>query len=314
MIVSITGGTGFIGHKLVMKHLALGDSVRVLSRRSLSEAGIPDSVKLYHGDLSKSSDLFPFVDGADLLYHCAGEIRDDLRMHSIHVDGTVRLIHAAKGRIGRWVQLSSAGAYGRRREGNITELSELRACGTYEVSKVECENLVRKAASQGTFEYTILRPSNVYGLEMRNKSIFNLMAMIQQRIFFLIGKPGSIANYIHINDVVDALLLIGTSPHANGQIYNLSDHLLMEQFVSVIADSLGVPRPSIRLPELPIRIAAKLLEGIPKFPLTEARVDALTGRAIYISDKIKLQLNYNQNISIKEGLDELVKFYLVSTR
>jgi len=314
VIVSITGGTGFIGHKLVLRHLALGDSVRVLSRRSLSQTGMPDSVKLYQGDLSRSSDLLSFVDGVDLLYHCAGEVHDELRMHSMHVDGTVRLINAATGRIGRWVQLSSAGAYGKRRDGNITELSELRASGIYEVSKVECENLVRTAASHSAFEYTILRPSNIYGVEMRNQSIFNLIAMIQRRIFFLIGKPGAIANYIHIDNVVDALLLVGKSSYANGQIYNLSDHLFMEQFVSIIADALSVPRPSIRLPEFPIRIGVKLLEVIPKFPLTEARVDALTGRAIYISDKIKSQLSYRQNISMEYGLNEIVKFYLLSTR
>jgi nucleoside-diphosphate-sugar epimerase len=75
MIVAITGGSGFIGRKLVMSHLEQGDEVRVLSRRPPEKSELPDSVKWYSGDLSNSADLLPFVDKADILYHCAGEIK-----------------------------------------------------------------------------------------------------------------------------------------------------------------------------------------------------------------------------------------------
>ena len=51
MEVAITGGTGFIGRALVLRHLAAGDTVRVLSRRSSNQDGFPDVVKLYSGDL-----------------------------------------------------------------------------------------------------------------------------------------------------------------------------------------------------------------------------------------------------------------------
>jgi len=72
MIVAITGGTGFIGQKLVSRHLAQGHEVRVLSRRKAVEPG----AKLCSGDLSDTDALRAFVDAADILYHCAGEIRD----------------------------------------------------------------------------------------------------------------------------------------------------------------------------------------------------------------------------------------------
>lgn len=313
MIVSITGGTGFIGRKLVMRHLDQGDSVRVLSRRSYSEIEMPDSVKLYRGDLSEPSNLLSFVNGADVLYHCAGEVRDVSRMRPVHIDGTIQLINAARGCIGRWVQLSSVGAYGKRYDGVITEQAGLKASSIYEVSKVECENLVRMAASNGGFEYTILRPSNVYGAEMRNQSIFSLISMIRRGMFFFIGRPGSVANYINVDNVIDALLLVGQSPCANGQTFNLSDYLLMESFVSLIADELGVQRPRIRLPEMLVRKTVKIFELIPKFPLTDERVDALTQRAIYSNKKIEVDLGYRHNISLESGLTEMVKFYLLST-
>lgn len=309
MIVSITGGTGFIGRKLVLHHLAQGDAVRVLSRRDLSEAGLPDSAKWYRGDLSMSAELLSFVEDADLLYHCAGEIRDESRMRTVHVDGTMKLVDAATERIGRWVQLSSVGAYGRRRDGVITEQTELKPSGMYETSKVESEDLVRAAALRGAFEHAILRPSNVYGTEMANQSLFGLISIIQRGLFFYIGKPGAIANYIHVDNVVAALLLCGANPGANGQTYNLSDYRPIEQFVATITGALGIPMPQIRLPEFPIRMVAKLLGIIPGFPLTEARVDALTGRTIYLNDKIVYELGYRHFVSMEAGLSEMVKFW-----
>ena len=36
MIVAITGGRGFIGERLVERHLQQGDQVRLLSRQTLS--------------------------------------------------------------------------------------------------------------------------------------------------------------------------------------------------------------------------------------------------------------------------------------
>src|SRR4051812_28239212 len=124
MNVAITGGTGFVGRSLVMRHLDSGDSVRVLSRRPGNQTGFPDAVKVYSGDLvcaGNSAVLARVVVGADILYHCAGEIAHASRMTLLHVDGTRKLVEAANGNIGHWVQLSSVGAYGSHRRGVVTE-------------------------------------------------------------------------------------------------------------------------------------------------------------------------------------------------
>lgn len=302
MIVAITGGTGFIGRRLVARHLAHGDEVRVLTRRTAVELG----AKLCPGDLSNPDALRSFAEAADILYHCAGEIRDEARMQVVHVSGTQHLIEAASGRIGRWVQLSSVGAYGRQREGVVTERTESCPFGTYEVTKVLSDELVSAAATGGAFEHAVLRPSNVYGAEMSNQSLFGLISMIQRGRFFFIGKPGASANYIHVDNVVEALMLCGTKPEANGQLFNLSDHRTLETFVVVIAELLGRSAPRLRLPEWSVRMPAKLLGGIPGFPLTGSRVDALTGRAIYSTARIEQELGYRHVVTMESGLEQLI--------
>jgi nucleoside-diphosphate-sugar epimerase len=186
--------------------------------------------------------------------------------------------------------------------------------GIYEASKVQSEDLVRAAVFRGAFEYVILRPSNVYGAEMANQSLFGLISMIQRGLFFYIGEKGSKANYIHVDNVVKALFLCGTSPDAKGQTFNLSDSCSIEQFIMIITDVLGVSKRQIRLPEFPMRMVAKVLGIIPGFPLTEARVDALTNQSIYLNDKIEYVLNYRHVISMEEGLSEIVKFWQLRSK
>lgn len=304
--IAITGATGFIGRKLAMYHFGKGDKVRILSRCPPDGAGLSDSFEWFLGDLSESDNLRDFVDGVDVLYHCAGEIIDESRMEAVHVVGTHRLIEAAKGRIGRWVQLSSTGAYGRRREGVVTEQTELNPHGMYEVTKVASDALVQAASSSGAFEQAILRPSIVYGAGMPNQSIYGLTEMIRRGWFFFIGKPGASANYIHVDNVIEALVLCGNMPQATGQIYNLSDHCTLERFVAIICQVIKCTVPRNRLPKLPVKVLAKLLSFVPRMPLTQARIDALTTRVIYSSEKIERELGYKHRISIETGLRELI--------
>ena len=304
--IAITGGTGFIGRYLVLRHLAMGDRVRVLSRRSHAESGLPDSVILWSGDLSTQYNLQSFVDGVDVLYHCAGEITNPTRMHDLHVVGTQRLITAASGAIGHWVQLSSTGAYGKVTKGVVTEETPLNPHNVYEITKTKSDKLVTAAADRGLFNSTILRPSNVFGPTMPNQSLFQMITMISKGLYFFIGSPGASANYIYVDNVVDGLVRCATMSEAKGMTYILSDHRSLEDFVANIAHALGRPVPRWRLPEKPVRLVAGTFGKIPGFPLPVSRVDALTGCAIYSTNRIQQQLNYTHPVRMEDGLRQLV--------
>jgi nucleoside-diphosphate-sugar epimerase len=315
MNVAITGGTGFIGQPLVLRHLASGDTVRVLSRRASSQAGFPNYVRVFSCDLATDCNpgLLPsFVEGADVVYHCAGEITCENRMRSLHVEGTKRLIQAASGRIGHWVQLSSVGAYGPHHDGVVTEETPLRPRGEYETTKAESEQAVQQAANQRAFSYTILRPSTVFGAGMRNQSLRQMIAMINRGFFFFIGPEGASANYVVADNVIEALVRCGSMPQAKGRIYNLSDSMTVEGLVAVIADSLGRSRPWLRVPEGLARLAARTCGNLRRFPLTESRVDALTTRVAYPITRIAEELNYAHPITIDDGLSSFVRHWKAS--
>lgn len=307
MLVAVTGGTGFVGRALVEAHRSRGDVVRVLSRLGSEGLGFGQDVQVYQGDLTDGKATFvPFVDGAGVLYHCAGELQNRDRMYSVHVEGTRRLLRASSGRIERWVQLSSVGAYGEVRSGVVTEETPESPVGVYEKTKVASDCLVRDCAENGMFSYTIVRPSNIYGEGMSNRSLFSLIEMIDRGWFVFVGPKGAFVNYIHVDNVAHAMMLCAGSPRARGEVYNLSEHCAFEQFVETIASSLGRRTPRVRLAATPVRVLARCLGRFRGFPLTESRIDAMTNRVAYCSRKIQEELGYIPVISMEVGLRRLV--------
>lgn len=307
MKVAVTGGTGFIGRQLVLRLVQRGDSVRILSRRSPSQAKIPGA-QIFYGDLcDPETRLENFVDGADVLYHCAGVISDTERMHDVHVQGTDRLLAASQGRIGKWVQLSSVGAYGPVSSGMVTEEWPESPVGVYERTKTESDRLVRAVSDKGAFPAVLLRPSIVYGPDMRNRSLFQLIRMIDRGLFFFIGAPGATVNYVHVANVVEALICCGIDGRANGNTYIISDNRSLEEFVGIIAMALDRPVPHRRIP-LPLAHFIAFIGGwIPGFPLTKSRVQAISNRAVYSSGRIQNELGCVFRIGMEQGIRQMVE-------
>jgi nucleoside-diphosphate-sugar epimerase len=300
MVVAVTGGTGFVGTGLVHAHLARGDEVRVLTRREAASSH--SGARLFRGDLADADIPTGFIAGADVLYHCAGELRDETRMQAVHVESTRRLLEQATGSVDRWVQLSSVGVYGPRREGTITEETSQAPVGTYERTKAESDTLVRAASRGGALDAVILRPSNIFGAGMPNQSLFALFDAVDRGLFFFVGPKGASANYIPVENVVDALLLCGTSRAAAGEVFNLSAFTVLEDFIGMIAAALGKVPPRLRLPRMPLRAAAAVLSFVPGWPLTVSRVDALSGRAVYSTEHIESKLGYRLRVSVPDAL------------
>jgi len=122
VIVAVTGGSGFIGKRLVERLIERGDTVRLLTRGPVLPE-IHPLLEIHQCDLVMTSvgKLSSILDGVDVLYHCAGQLTDKQAMRALHVDATRMLVEAASQRIDHWVQLSSVGVYGPVHQGAIDE-------------------------------------------------------------------------------------------------------------------------------------------------------------------------------------------------
>ncbi len=312
MKVGITGATGFIGRSLMEECVSRGYDVRILTRDRSKTISLPSSITVVQGDLTGDcTGIHDFVDDLDVLYHCAGEISNESKMHDLHVAGTARLLAAAQGKIERWVQLSSVGAYGSplgvaSANRVVTEDTPARPRGTYEVTKTQSDELVRRACENSMMGYSIVRPSNVFGADMPNQSLRSLGAMIHRRLFFYVGRSGALATYVHVDDVVEVLLRCGIDPRAKGEIFNISNDCLLEDMINAMASALGVARPWLRLPEPFVRLVASVAENVARFPLTQERIDALVSRTKYPNVKLEQKLDFTPQVNVPSAIGEVL--------
>ena len=313
----VSGASGFVGKRLVEKLISQGFSVRVLTRNSKSI--FPEAVEIFYADLaSPICNLKNFFSRCDIFFHCAGDTNNVLHMHALHVGGINRLLKAFSDEIcltghpKHWVQLSSVGVYGKLTDNcaavrKITELSKIHPYGEYEITKAKADKLLFEAAKSDRFTYSILRPSNIIGIGMPNKSFRGLVENIIRRRFFYIGSTQSVSNYIHVDDVVAAMILCSQSPRVINQIFNLSHDCKLTDIVLSLSLDEKIKHKRIIVPEFLVRLVVGVTSNFFKLPLTQSRVDALVSRTYYPNTKIKRLLRFSPKRSIPEFAVEYMK-------
>lgn len=235
MNVLLTGATGFIGRQVIERLVARGDAVRALVRpqtltddekmRPLKKL---DGVKLVSGDMTDAKALDAATKNIEVVYHLAlsypsREGRQDFV--SLNLGGAEKLLRASvASRVRRFVYTSSVAVYGWNRPRRFWPLKEdapLQNPGTYARAKIDIEHLIDSYHQKHNFEFTILRPSMVYGPGTTQLAGFIRMSVAHPR-FTLRRNPDEVLQLVHVSDVSDALMLAGTLPEAADEIFNIA--------------------------------------------------------------------------------------------
>ncbi len=314
--VLVTGASGFVGKILIEGLVNDGFQVKVLTRSN--KKSFPEAVNVIVADLLESSEVIDHaVIDCDLIFHCAGELNDQDKMFALHVEGTRKLLDAVNksfqvdGKSKHWVQLSSVGAYGSSLTPGVqrivSELSEPKPIGLYEITKTLADEMIIESSNNTRMTYTILRPSNIVGVSMPNHSFRRLLRAISNRRFFFIGTKKSISNYIHVDDVVDALVVCATNKKSKNQIFNLSNDCNFTEIVNGVSTFSGFDPNFLCLPEKSLRLLVWFISKFIRLPLTQSKIDSLVSRTSYPYTKIKDVLGFSPKKSIPEFAVEYLR-------
>lgn len=310
MKVLVLGANGFIGSKLVDRLIEDGHQVRILTRTQGKVTN--ENTEAFVGDLKDHDlDIIALLDGCEVIFNCAGEIRNENLMHELHVASTQRFLKAitekASSRTIHWVQLSSVGAYGSvpNVERVVTEETEVNPKGQYEVTKTIADQCIVSEQNNDNFTFSILRPSNVFGPGMPNNSIRQLIGIVRRRLFFYVGSNDAISTYIHVDDVVSALILCGFDSRAKGEVFNISNDCFLRDVIAGIAAGVAVPAPKVVLPESLVRLGVSVASVLTKGLITQERVNALTARTRYPVTKIETVLGFVPQKYVPENICDI---------
>ena len=307
--ILILGGRGFVGKNLLSRIDCTQNSVTVISRKNFFSKAKIIIADLTSDQLEVNNLLINF----DIIFNCSGELKDKIKMDQLHIKAQKKMInflskkcHQKKKKI-RWIQLSSIGVFGFKNKNEdiiIDEESTKNPSNYYEKSKLESEKILISSANN-FFEYTILRPSTIYGKDMKSDFILKLNHFIKRRFFFYIDSKKTLFNMIHIKDVCDALILCAKKSKKN-QDYNLSCNYELKEIVRIICEFNKIKEPRFVFKKNIVNFIIKFLQNLINLSLNERIVDILSSKKIFKSSKIENLLGFKSSKKLKEGIIEVL--------
>jgi uncharacterized protein YbjT (DUF2867 family) len=268
MRILLTGGTGLLGGALLDLLLAEEHEVRCLVREESPRASRLGSVQieLFHGDAGDAQDLSWPLRGMDALLHVAG------------IEYAPPVVEAARrAKVGRLVVVGSTSAHS--------------AYGFRSGPKRLMEKLVRESG----LEYTIVRPSMIYGSEL-DKNMHRLLRFLDRSpVFPMSGSGENLWQPVYHEDCARGVYEALVRPVAVGQSYDLpgAEPLTYLELVKTAAGALGKKPRVVRLPLEPVRLSLAATErlGLP-LPIKSEQVLRLREDKAYPYDKAKRELDY----------------------
>lgn len=306
--VALTGASGFVGRAALDELARQGYNIRALTRRPQSAR--THGVSWISGDLSDEAGLEELVSGADAVIHIAGLIKARSRRDFFEVNeaGTHRLMGAIE-RVHqaspfRFLHVSSLAA----REPHLS---------AYAASKAASEQIVR--AAPGQMDWTVLRPSAVYGPGDRETLSFFRMA--QNRF---VPAPASRANrigLIHVEDLARALAeSLPPSPALKSQTIEVDDEEAkghsFEEIIAMIGTGhnhrfIDVPRPALVAAGAVVTGLAKLTGRAPMLSAGKAREICHPDWTCALP-RLSTLTAWSARIPAREGLPAVLEWYRAS--
>ena len=132
----------------------------------------------------------------------------------------------------------------------------------------------------------------------------------------MFGSGEVLYQLIYIDDLIDGIILCGTSDRAVGEVYILTgaEAITLNQFVQEIADVLDAPFPKLRLPVMPVYWAGYLCELICKPlgidpPLYRRRVDFFRKDRSFDTSKARQQLSFVPKTKLNQAIKLTADWY-----
>lgn len=255
--VFVTGGTGFIGRRLIDDLLAAGYEVTALVRTFDRARALPPAVRTIAGDINKPASLRLGLRGAEVVFHLAAwrnsgvRLKDQPRLARTNVEGTRQVLELA-GDVGvsRIVYTSALSLYGASPGRPLDETCAIRSLPTdseYQRSKYRAhEDVVRPLQRQG-LPITIVCPSHVFGPGDSSPLQTLLRAYANRRLPAMVGGA-SAHNWTYVDDVAAGHRLAAERGRPGETYFLAGPALTFKQFFTVAQRATGLPAPRVWLP------------------------------------------------------------------
>jgi UDP-glucose 4-epimerase len=256
----VTGGCGFIGSHLSAALAARGHQVRVLDDLSTGfRANLVPGGELILGDVADADAVREAMRGVDGCFHLAAiasverAVQEWGRTHRVNLSGTISVLDAAREGRRPVVYASSAAVYGDCTTLPAHEELPVRPLSAYGADKLGCEQHARVAGVVHGVPTAGLRFFNVFGPRQDPRSPYSgVISIFCDRLarnegVDIFGDGGQTRDFIHVGDVVAALLAAMDRAGVGAPVFNVcSGRATSVRDLAVIIAELCGAEPELR--------------------------------------------------------------------
>jgi UDP-glucose 4-epimerase len=296
--VLVTGGAGFIGFHLTKKLSTLTSNLTIydnLSSGKLENVKDVPKAKFVKGDILDLKNLYS-LEKADLIYHLAAQVvvpysmENPLEDFEINAKGTLCVLEKARKDDAKLVFASSAAVYGNPTVFPTPEAYGFHPFSCYGLSKVVGEEYCQMYQEQYGLDIAITRFANVYGSRCHGviHDFLDKLAKNPNKLE-IIGTGLQSRDFVHVSDVVTALVTVGSEASANGEVYNLG---------------VGKTTSIIDLAKMMLKILN--LQDKTIVTTTNVSWQGDVTKIWFDNSKAKKELNWNPKITLEDSIKQII--------
>lgn len=247
--ILVTGGAGFIGSTLA-NHLSENNLVTVvddLSMGKISNLKKSDNISFIEGSVTDQNLMKELIttNNFNYIYHLAAiasvadSVERPVETHIVNFDSVLILLELLKNnkiKPERLVFSSSAAVYGDEPSLPKHEESVIRPLTPYAVDKFAAEKYVLNYSDLYGIPTSAVRFFNVYGPNQNPKSPYSGVISIiidcyekllqnKKSEFTIFGDGKQTRDFVYVQDVVQALILVASQKESIGEVYNVGTGL-----------------------------------------------------------------------------------------
>lgn len=312
MRILVTGGTGFLGKRLLQMLLDKGHDVSVFSRHMHDD--LPESATVHTGDVRDKNALRKAFSKIDAVYHLAICLNEaDPEMWDINVTGTKNVVELCKeNKVKQLIYMSSSGVMGETDRPSREDFP-YKPKTQYEKSKMESEQIIKKSG----VSYTIVRTTIIIGPNMVWAKIFETA----KKGFPIIGSGKNYFHLVYVDDVVSLLATVLGNPKAANQAFHVAskDTPTYGDVYRIICEEL---KCEMTKKHIPIWLAymmsrvhtakRKLQNKQPSLIMMKSSIDRLVRNRIISTEKAKKVLGFEPKYSTRDAIRETIKYLRIS--
>ena len=270
MNILVTGGCGLIGHNVVSLLEQLGHSVAIIDNKTTYGLVPQDELDYLMGERVKkiNSPIYSAsIESADTVDFVMAKHKPAIVIHMasfprqkvvnvnpawgsrVMMEGLINVLESAKkNNVRKVLYISSSMVYGDFTD-DVTEDAACNPIGQYGIMKLAGEHLVKDYTRRGNFDYTIIRPSAVYGpLDVEDRVVAKFMLGAMRGNTLKVNGANETLDFTYVDDAAAGIVAAALSENTNNKTYNItkSHSVSLSQAANMIVDIVGTGNIEIR--------------------------------------------------------------------